>query len=75
MKVDNAFYMPLQDYDTTRKKRVKELNNDLLGPKTEFKVGDNKKYEFETIIDNAVYSQETNDQMLGSPTSFCRKTI
>ncbi len=31
----------------------------------EFEAGDNKEYEVEAIIDNAVYDQQANDQMLG----------
>ncbi len=31
----------------------------------EFEVGDNKEYEIEAIIDNAVYGQQANDQIPG----------
>ncbi len=56
--------MSLLEQDTTKKGRVDKA---LPEPEkeVEFEVGDNKEYEFEAIIDSAMYGQQANDQMPG----------
>ncbi len=56
--------MSLLEQDTTRKGRVDKV---LPEPEKEvkFEAGDNKEYEVEAIIDNAVYGQQAIDQMPG----------
>ncbi len=41
------------------------MDKALPEPEKEFEAGDNKEYEFKTIIDTAVYGQQVNDQMPG----------
>ena len=56
--------MSLLKQNITKKGQV---NNAL--PKSEknlkFEPGNNKKYEVKAIINNAIYSQQANNQMLG----------
>ncbi len=40
-------------------------NKALLESEKEFEAGDDKEYEFEAIIDSAMYGQQANDQMPG----------
>ncbi len=61
-KIHNVFHVSLLEQDTTRKRRVDKA---LPEPEKEFEVGDNKKYEVEAIIDNAIYGQQSNDEMPG----------
>lgn len=64
-KIYNVFHLLLLEQNIIRKDQVNKLGNDLLEPKKEVEVGDNKEYEVEAVIDSVVYSQETNDQMPG----------
>ncbi len=43
--------------------RKRRVDNTLPVPEKdlEFKAGDNKEYEFETLIDSAIYGQQAND--------------
>ena len=47
--------MSLLDQNTTNKGRVD--NQALPKPEKEFDIKDDKEYEIETIIDNAIYDQ------------------
>ncbi len=53
--------MLLVEQDTIRKEWV---NKTLPEPTKEFEAVDNKEYKAEAIIDSAIYSKETNNQML-----------
>ncbi len=63
-KIHYVFHVSLLEQDTSRRgqvdKALPEPEKDL-----EFGAGDDKEYEVKTIIDNAVYGQQANDQIPG----------
>ena len=61
-KIHDVFYISLLEQDTTRKGRINEL---FPEPEAEFNAGDNKEYEFEAIIDSAVYAKKAERHLLG----------
>ncbi len=57
--------MSLLEQDTTRKGQVDNKALPESEKELEFEFRGNKEYKVETIIDSAVYGQQTNNQMLG----------
>ena len=57
-KIDNVFHMSLLKQNTTKKEQVD--NKALPKPEKKFKIGDDKEYKVETIINSTVYSQQAN---------------
>ncbi len=52
------------EQDTIRKRRVNQNDHILLELKKEFETRDNKEYKIKVIIDNVMYENEINDQIL-----------
>ena len=61
-KIHDIFYVSLLEQNTTRKGRMNEL---FPEPEPEFDAGNNKEYEVEAIIDNAVYTKEAERHLPG----------
>ncbi len=64
-KIHNVFHVLLLEQDIKRRvrgdKALLELEKEL-----EFKAGGSKEYEIKTIIDNAMYGQQTNNNQMPS---------
>lgn len=52
--------MSMLEQNIIRKRQVNQSNT-LLELELEFKAGNNKKYEINSIIDNVVYSKNANN--------------
>ena len=55
--------MSLLEQDITRKSRINEKTFWKQKTELEFQFRDNKDYEVKVIIDNAIYGQQTNNQI------------
>lgn len=54
-KIHNIFYALLLEQNITKKKWINEL---FLKPKSEFNIGNNKKYKIEVISNNTIYAKK-----------------
>ncbi len=61
-KIHGVIHISLLEQDTTRRGRVN--NKALLELEKEFEVEGDKEYEFEAIIDSAVYGQQVNSNQI-----------
>ena len=63
-KIHNIFYVSLLKQNTTKRERI-DLKA-LLEPKKniEFEVKGDKEYKVKTIINSAVYGQQTNNNQI-----------
>ncbi len=64
-KIYDVFHVSLLEQDTTRKGRVDKKTLPKPEKELEFEAKGNKEYEVKIIINNAVYSQQANDQIPG----------
>lgn len=63
-KIYNLLHVSLLKQGITKKGQINKLNNELPDVEKEFQARNNKEYKVKAIINGAIYSQESNGQML-----------
>ena len=57
-RIHDVFHISLLEQDTTKKGQINDMQ-------LEFEAGNNKEYEVDGILDNAVYAKESAGQLPG----------